>query len=365
MSCFDWPIRPRVVSAAMPRINLPRISRICGTFIAALTFLAVIQVSACKQQTAKRDEPPRAQERPVTEPPAVLWQDRRDISALNLFDGPGGKQHAPRENDTYKFIQEDLNNTSPKFYAEDSEGVKWLVKTGEEARPETVATRLVWSMGYFADEDYYVKSIKVSGLPILKRGQTEALPDGTVMGARLKREENGKKVANWDWTDNPFVGTRELNGLRVIMALINNWDLTTANNKILNPTSTERRYVVSDLGASLGRTGEYSTRSKGIAKDFSESEFIEQTDGEFVDFRMATRPSLWKLRNPAYYKMRIDIGKVAKHVPRADAKWMGQQLSRLTPGQMRDAFRAAGYTPADIEAYAQAIQARITALLAL
>ena len=171
----------------------------------------------------------------------------------------------------------------------------------------------------------------------LSRGANAISPDGTVMGARLKREEkDGDKIDNWSWTDNPFAGSRELNGLRVMMALLNNWDLTTANNKVYVANDTERRYVVSDLGASFGKTGGSFTRSKGVLKDYRNSPFIERADEGFVDFTMATRPfALKKPFHPAYYKMRVQIEMVAKHIPRADVRWIAQRLSQLTPGQLR------------------------------
>ena len=53
-----------------------------------------------------------------------------------------------------------------------------------------------------------------------------------------------------------FTGTRELNGLRVMMALINNWDLKDENNAIYREKPVrDQIYEVSDLGASFGTTG--------------------------------------------------------------------------------------------------------------
>ena len=35
---------------------------------------------------------------------------------------------------------------NPKFNVVDEDGVKWGVKFGNEAKPETAATRLVWAV---------------------------------------------------------------------------------------------------------------------------------------------------------------------------------------------------------------------------
>src|ERR1700688_2357693 len=153
-------------------------------------------------------------------------------------------RRAPTRNTSSK--REDMNGTSPKFYVKDDNDVKWLVKLGEEAKPETAATRFVWAMGYFADEDYFVPTLHVSGIAKLQRKSKEVAADGTVTNARLKRQGPGlKKIQNWDWYNNPYLGTREFNGLRVMMALINNWDLTTVNNKVY-VTDKERHTLVAD-----------------------------------------------------------------------------------------------------------------------
>jgi hypothetical protein len=41
---------------------------------------------------------------------------------------------------------------------------------------------------------------------------------------------------------------------------------------------------------------------------------------------------------------------------------MGHLLAQLSPDQIRDAFRSAGYSPQEIEAYAQVLEQRIAQL---
>jgi len=49
-------------------------------------------------------------------------------------------------------------------------------------------------------------------------------------------------------------------------------------------------------------------------------------------------------------------------VPRADARWIGQLLSRLSPAQLRDAFRCAGYPPEEVEYFVRLLSDRIAVL---
>src|SRR6185503_5936378 len=100
-----------------------------------------------------------------------------------------------------------------------------------------------------------------------------------------------KKSGNWSWFKNPFTGTKELSGLKVMMALINNWDLKEINNAIYQEKSADGpRYVVSDLGASFGETGNPATRSKSDVSDYSDSRFIQKVSAEHVDFVLSSRP---------------------------------------------------------------------------
>ena len=51
-----------------------------------------------------------------------------------------------------------------------------------------------------------------------------------------------------------------------------------------------------------------------------------------------------------------------KAVPVVNAEWIGALLARLTPQQIRDAFRAAGYQPAEVDGFAKVVKKRIVAL---
>jgi hypothetical protein len=297
--------------------------------------------------------------------PLVIWRDPSESASLNLLYGAGGKDHAPDPNGKFTFIKEDAQGTSPKFDVKDDQGVEWKVKLGQEPQSETAATRLMWAAGYFVDEDYYLEQFKVTGMPKLQRGQNFVSADGTVHKARLKRKVKGtKKLGPWDWFQNPFLDKQEFNGLRVMMALLNNWDLKEINNAI-EETAGERRYLVTDLGATFGKTGGPSARSKSVLKDYVDSKFVEKATPEFVDLAMNSRPSVLSAINVPNYQTRAHMEAVAKHIPRADAKWLAQRLAQLSEEQIRDCFRAGGYSAEEVEGYTKAIQKRIAELNAL
>jgi len=287
---------------------------------------------------------------------AAIWHDRGDAAALDLATGPGGKDREPGID--FTFVKESTSGTSPKFDVIDERGNTWKVKLGEEARSESAASRLLWAAGYTVDEDYYRPQIHVRGLVRLARGNEFVTNGDTVTGARLERDVPGGDAITWDWYDNPFVGTREFNGLKVMMALVNNWDLKAVNN---TATGTGP-YGVTDLGATFGRTGNSLQRSKGILKDYADTPFIDKVTPTDVDFRMNSRPfflTVFALRN---YRFRTRMASVVKHVPIADARWIGDRLGELSSAQIGDAFRAAGFPPGDVEVYTRVITQRIAAL---
>jgi hypothetical protein len=297
--------------------------------------------------------------------PEKIWRDPGDMASLDLINGAGGKTHAPDPAGTFTFVKEDLAETSPKFWVTDEQGVSWKVKIGAEPQSETAATRFLWAAGYFVDEDYYMAELTVKGLPKLQRGQEFVTVGGVVHGTRLERKlTTVKKLSDWDWFANPFVGTRELNGLRVMMSLLNNWDLKAVNNSIY-AVDAERHYLVSDAGATFGNTGNPLTRSKSVPKDYADSKFIAKVTPDFIDFVLHSRPFFTGVVEPGNYGERTKMEEITKHIPRADAKWLGQRLGLLTDAQIRDGFRAGGYAGGDLELLTKTIRQRIAALEAL
>jgi hypothetical protein len=299
----------------------------------------------------------------------VLWRNPGDIASRNLFYGSGGQESMPHG--PFSFVEEDLAGTNPKFLVRDRDGVRWQVKLGIEARPETAASRLVWAVGYPTTDDYFFQELRVENVPThLHRGRDLVAPDGTMHDVRLKRHPGEKKIGLWRWDSNPFVATREYNGLRVMMALINNWDLKDENNSIYREKdaqgsgSREELYMVTDLGASFGSVGRSwpAHESKGNLESYTHSTFIRRITDDDVDLGTPSRPALFYLVGLPEFVRRLELRWIGSRIPRPDAKWIGQLLARLSADQIRDAFRAAGYAPPEVEGFTQVVLKRIAEL---
>lgn len=304
---------------------------------------------------------------------AVAWREPGDISALNLRHGPGSEEMGPQA--PYTFISESKVGASPKFKVKDARGVTWSVKMGPEAQAETVATRLVWAMGYFADEAYHLDSIEVQNLPRLARGQ-EFQTGKSVRDVRMEpRRKDVVRGAIWDWLQNPFVGQREFSGLKVMMVLVANYDTRLDNNQIYTVKNAETgemeaRYVVTDIGATFGKVGGLGgKRSKNSLEDYRSSKFIESVENGMVNFDYHTKPKgaggFASVFSPGYGKRQANKEKAMRSIPLEDVRWIGARLALLSDEQLRDAFRAAHYDTATMEGYVSVLRGRINKLTQL
>jgi hypothetical protein len=282
----------------------------CASLLAVLAAPALLAAGIAGQQ-----KDTSAEQAASANFPQRIWRDPGAMASLDLLYGAGGKAHAPDLAGTFTFVKEDAFETSPKFEITDGQGVEWKVKMGQEPQSETAATRFLWAAGYFVDEDYYVDALTVRGLPALKRGQEFVRPGGIVHAARLERKLTGvKKLGDWDWFANPFLETRELNGLRVMMSLLNNWDLKQVNNAIY-VVDGERHYVVSDAGATFGNTGNALTRSKSVPKDYEDSKFIAKSAPDLMDFVLHSRPFFLAADHEAHSPRRREVAGAAAVAP--------------------------------------------------
>jgi hypothetical protein len=281
----------------------------------------------------------------------VLWTEPENIESLDLFAGPGGPNGAPNPNDRYVFKSRAKSGTSEKINVVDSSNREWQIKFGAEARPAPVASRIVWAVGYHTDLDYFVKRAHVEG-----RGGFD------VWDVRFKNKDDGfKEEGTWSWHANPFMGTRELDGLKVLMAVLSNWDLKEENNKVIRAKKKsggdrdEDIYYVSDLGGTLGKTGSPLRKipgfgnapagTKGDVADYSTEVFIAGVRDGQVIFN-------YKGKDP----------KALEGVKVANARWMGELLDRLSDKQIADAFRAGGFSDEEIRIYVRAFRGRINQL---
>ena len=124
-------------------------------------------------------------------------------------------------------MDEDLSGTDAKVKVKDANDRSWVVKLGHEARPDTFCTRLAWALGYYVEPNYIVADGVIEGVKNLQRARKEIEPDGRFQNGRFQLRTSAPKYlrsVDWSWDENPFLGTPELGGLKVVMMLLSNWD---------------------------------------------------------------------------------------------------------------------------------------------
>ncbi len=300
--------------------------------------LALLLSASIQGQQSKKSHP-----KPIpNDAKPVLWREPTDIASRDLFLGPGGEAMKP-DLSKVTFIADETRSYSKKYRVRDGAGNEWVVKVGPEAQSETAATRLIWAAGYFADITYLVPHVDIEGKGSFDNARFEARPKG--------QKRLGQR---WDWSKNPFVGTNELQGLKVLMALINNWDIQNHNNNILLVTDEatgekEARYFDTDLGASFGKEGRFIGHTRNRPDQYvADTKFITGAEHGMVRFD-------YKGKNKH----------LISDITVAQAKWLGNILSQLSDQQISDAFRAANYSPEQIEALTRIVKTRINELVNL
>ncbi len=297
--------------------------------IPAVSLVLLLTVPVLRGQKQKEKKT-----KAIPEGTPVLWKEPADLASRDLFLGPGGDAMKP-DLTKVTFIRDETHGYSKRYRVRDGSGREWVVKIGKEAQPDTAASRLIWAVGYFTNVDYLAPSVEIQGKGTFKNAEFKA------------RSKEVKRLGWWDWVDNPFVGSKELQGLKVLMPLINNWDLKVSNNTILKEAD-ESRYIVSDVGATFGKTGNNITHNRDVPKDFAKTRLIKGVRNNIVQF-----------------DFHATHGDILRDVTVDQAKWIGTWLSQLTDQQISDAFRAANYSPEEIEVLTKTVRARINELVNL
>jgi hypothetical protein len=279
-------------------------------------------------------------------PNAVLWRDPGAIGGKNLSwsSDPQFVPPAP----PFRFIEEDTGGTRPKVEVTDAKGTRWNVKLSggtadtAEVHAEVAATRLAWALGYLVEEVQYVREGKIEGLGQLKRAAASIAPDGTFKVARFEKRPADviRTDHRWTFDKNPFVGTKELSGFMILMTMFNNWDLPGIQNTIVlevpaTGRGREQWYIVSDYGGTFGKGekgGLLARRTRWNLEDYQKEKFLDGVSGRLLRL---------------HYRGDAPISAV----PIDHARWFAGLASQLTPMQVRQAFAAAGATPAEVEGF--------------
>jgi hypothetical protein len=290
--------------------------------------------------------PPPPPVAPTAAELAQLWVEPGDLEARDLFAGPWGAAHAPDPAAAYRFVsrkkQGFFSGFSPGYTVRGPGDVEWSAKMGPEAQAEVTASRLVWALGFHQPPVYFLEKWTLAGGP----------GPGEQPRARFRPDiASLKKVGEWGWNSNPFRATAPHRGLIVLMIMLNNSDLKSAQNAIYDlheaREGARRWYVVRDLGHSFGETGKYRAHRNDVV-EFETEAFTKGVHDGKVKFNWSGFHA-----------------ELVSDLTPADVRWTCERLARLSDRQWSDAFRAGGYAPDLAERYIRRFKQKIEEGLAL
>ena len=291
-------------------------------------------------------------------PSAVLWTSPVNISLSDWIWGPGGEQRAPKP--PFQFIDEDFKGTNPKIRVRDAKDDEWVVKFGSENHGDVFAPRLLYACGYIAEATYFVARGGVTGVTELKRARPFISKDGRFVYARFKLRDHKAfvptKDRTWSWADNPFLGTHELNGLKILMMLMSNWDAKDArdgpesNLAVFSArrSSGKSFYVADDWGSSMGKWGGFFERDKWDSAGYEKQtkDLVKDTNAGVINWGYSGK-----------HEEDIKNGITVE-----DVRWLLQYLSAITDEELMAGLRASGGSERDIESFTKSIRDRIRQL---
>jgi hypothetical protein len=275
-------------------------------------------------------------------PGASMWVEPADIASRDLFYGPWGAEHAPDPKGVYRLVERKHSGVNLGMTVKDEQGREWSVKQpfpgnlDSEAPVEVVVSRLLSAIGYRQPAVYYLPSF------VLKDDFGTRIETGGRFRLKL---DSLKEARMWDWADNPFVGTKEYQGLIVLLTMFNSTDLKNSNNSLYEYKDgdlVQQWYVARDVGSAFGDTDRFTPRKNHVAT-FERTPYIVGVSNGWVQFAYS-----------GWYK-----NLVADRITPQDVAWASNLLGRLSDRQLADAFRAGGYDPATAARFIAAIKARI------
>jgi hypothetical protein len=259
-------------------------------------------------------------------------------------------------------VKERLGGTNPKVEVRDEAGRRWIVKFGAEVHSDTFAPRLLSALGYAAEPTHFVRDGSINDTQGLKRAKRFISKNGGFQSARFKlhrqRSDSDTNNRAWSWVENPFVGSRELGGLKILVMLASNWDAKDlrdgedgSNNGILRSGSTPNSpawYAVTDWGASFGKSGGFFRRDR-----WDWDGYRSQTSS-FV--RMGSNGNLdWRFKGKHSRDITAGVGL-------EDIRWLLPYLSRISDEDLTTGLAASGASAAVAREFTRSIRQRILQL---
>ena len=291
-----------------------------------------------------------------------IWREPGRLTSEHLRFGPGGARGVPVP--PFTFVQEHLTGSQPCVAVHDGRGALWRVKWGHEVRPESFAVRFAHACGYFAEVTHYVDEGVIGSVAELTRARTCIGHDSRFREARFELEDRRVRMLfgehSWAWDDNPFIGTPQLSGLKIVTMLLSNWDTkdrrdvargsnTAIFEQRVPPFGREARYLITDWGGAMGTWG-----ANVISRGRWDPDGFEAQTPHFVT---GVKEGIVQF---GYVGQRT--ADVAYDIPVEHVAWFYERAKQLTEPLLRNGLLASGATDEEAVRFARALLNRLEQL---
>jgi hypothetical protein len=260
----------------------------------------------------------------------VSW-DRRILSDFNsrklnamhvtLLGVPLTTVHAARYFNPFDFIRSAVMKDGSRLAATQLRSALFPSAAGQPRRTHMETNPALYDRKFEKQIDYLV------------------MADASITS---KDSGDAEEIGAWDYNSIGHPDLRELRGLAVLDAWLDNWDVRWGNNRLMLAQAKDGTYrlehTVSDVGALFGNSSGmirtvHGRWKKGLYQDapndynwtFTHAQAPEKSSvpikGYMPDSKILP-----------FYKMNID-----------DARWMARRIAQLTEAQIKAALIAAGY----------------------
>lgn len=248
----------------------------------------------------------------------ILWRGR---TATAFSNGPGDESTSPNHFGRYEWVVTQRSIVSERVVS-DEKGRTWYLKTGRAVKGEVAAAYLLWGLGYFVEPIYYLDQITVSGKLIqsvsLRLRPTQRVPE-----------------RHWGWSQNPFVGTSQLEGLALLMSVMSTSSRGNDGNiVVLNSSTGDRTFEVWNLRGSFTPDPNHEPRPDEFASE---------------DWSPEIKHQQLKLKHTG----------PQKSIRVTSAEWLVKAFSVVADDGIEEIFKSAGFSSLDAQSYRRVLRRRI------
>jgi hypothetical protein len=280
---------------------------------------------------------------------AEVWRPTR-VSTLDLARGPDAGGFAPQATVSCDYVDEKLSGSSPKFSCGLTRGDKVKVKYGKtngEVYAEVASTRLLWALGFGADNMYPVRVIcrgcppDLGGAPTVNR--RKVLFDPAAIERKMKGTElELNATEGWSWSELDLVSDErapeqraQRDALKLLAAMLQHTDSKSPQQRLLcldkpakkHPTTCERPFMmINDLGLTFGHSNLLNRNSQGSA-----------------NFEKWAEEPVWRKPEECEANLAGGLTSTLKNpvISEAGRRFLADLLVQLTDRQLTDLFRVA------------------------